>query len=187
MSLPEVTSMVEDNVEDDLDTFSMSGIDEFLKHHVAGALAVAALVAAVDLREVGGMVAVVVIPRGILHDGVDPDSGEAQRLDIVEPVDESLEVTTPAWVFGRYLTLLVVPAEHVVAWITVIKTGSKDEVDTLVAEVCSAAYKAVRHHTLTEEQSGECQCGDLSCKVFHVWVFNNYSVIDQQKNIVMDF
>ena len=175
------------NVEDDLDTFSMSGIDEFLKHHVAGALAVAALVAAVDLREVGGMVAVVVIPRGILHDGVDPDSGEAKGFDIVEPVDESLEVTTPAWVFGRLLAFLIVPAEHIVAWITVIKTGSKDEVDALVAEVCSAAYKAVRHHALTEEQSGERQCGDPSCKVFHVWVFNNYSVIDSQKSIVMVF
>ena len=171
MSLAEVSGVVEDDVEDDLDTFSMSGIDEFLKHHVAGTLAVAALIAAVDLRKVGGVVAVVVIPRCILHDGVDPDSGEAKGFDVVEPVDEPLEVTTPAWVFGRCLTLLVVPAEHVVAWITVIKTGSKDEIDAFVAEVCSAAYKAVRHHALTEKQSRECQGGDLSCKVFHVWCF----------------
>ena len=169
MSLSEVAGVVEDNVEDDLDTFLVSGIDEFLKHHVTGALAIATLIAAVDLREVGGMVAVIVIPRGILHDRVDPDSGEAKGFDIVEPVDESLEVTTPAWVFGRNLAFLIVPAQHVVAGIAIVETSGEDEVDTLVAEVCSAANKAVCHHALTEEQSGECQCRDPSCKVFHVW------------------
>ena len=176
MCLTEVSGVVEHDVEDDLDAFLVSGINELLEHHVTAA-SVTALIAAVHLREVGSMVAMIVISRSILHDGVDPDSGEAQSLDVVKLVDESLEVTAPAWVFGGLLAFLIVPAQHVVAGITVVEAGGEDEVDTLVAEVCSAAYKAVCHHALTEEQSGERQCRDPSCKVFHVWFFNEYCVI----------
>jgi hypothetical protein len=106
------------------------------------------------------MVAVIVISRSILHDGVDPDSGEAECLDIVELVDEALEVTAPARVFGRLLAFLIVSAQHVVAGVTIVETSGEDEVDTLVTEVCAAANKAVCHHALTEEQSGQSQCGD---------------------------
>ena len=86
LSLTEVTGVVEHDVKDDLDTFLVCRIDELLKHHIT-ATAITALIAAVYFREVGSMIAVIVISRSILHDGVDPDSGEAQRLDIVELVD----------------------------------------------------------------------------------------------------
>ena len=71
--LTEVTSVVEHDVKNDLDTLVVSLVDEFLEHHVTTLAAVTALIAAVNLREIHGMIAVVVITRRILNDRCNPD------------------------------------------------------------------------------------------------------------------
>ena len=58
--LTEVTGVVEHDVEDNLDTLSVSFVDKFLEHHVT-ALTITALIAAVNMPEIHGMIAVVVI------------------------------------------------------------------------------------------------------------------------------
>ena len=113
LCLTEVAGVVEHDVEDNLYALGVCRLDELLKHLVAclvGILTGDALVAAVDLREVGGVIAVVVVAGGILHYRGYPDCGEAQRLYIVELVDEAPEVTAPARVLGGNLRGLVVPA-----------------------------------------------------------------------------
>jgi hypothetical protein len=62
--------VVEHDVEDDLDAFAVGGFNEALEHHVARLAAVSALIAAVYLREVGGVVAVVVVPEAFCTTGV---------------------------------------------------------------------------------------------------------------------
>ena len=76
MLLTEVTGVVEHDIEDNLDTLSVSLVDEFLEHHVTTLAAVTALIAAVNLREIHGMIAVVVITRGVLNDRRNPDGCE---------------------------------------------------------------------------------------------------------------
>ena len=71
--LTEVTGVVEHDVKNDLDTLVVSLVDEFLEHHVTTLAAVTALIAAVNLREIHGMIAVVVITRRILNDRCNPD------------------------------------------------------------------------------------------------------------------
>ncbi len=141
--LAEVAGVVEHDVENDLDALLVRLVDEGLEVDVARAaavvfsLALMTLVAQVYLRHVHGMVAVVVVARRVLHHGGDPDGSEAKRLDVVELVDQSGKVATPARVARLDLFSLVVPTEHVVVGVAVVETGGDDEIDRLVAEVSS--------------------------------------------------
>ena len=71
--LTEVTGVVEHDVKNDLDTLVVSLVDEFLEHHVTTLAAVTALIAAVNLRKIHGMIAVVVITGCVLYDRSNPD------------------------------------------------------------------------------------------------------------------
>jgi len=97
--LTEVTGMVEHDVEDDLDTLFVSLVDEFLEHGVTVLATIAALITAVNMLEIHGMITVVVITGCVLHYWCNPDGSETQCLDVVELVDDTLEVASPARVF----------------------------------------------------------------------------------------
>ena len=75
MLLTEVTGVVEHDIEDNLDTLGVSLVDEFLEHHVT-ALTITALIAAVNMLEIHGMIAVVVITGCVLYDRSNPDGCE---------------------------------------------------------------------------------------------------------------
>ena len=76
MLLTEVTGVVEHDIEDNLDTLSVSLVDEFLEHHVTTLFAVTALITAIYLGEIRSMIAVVVITGRILYDRSNPDGSE---------------------------------------------------------------------------------------------------------------
>ena len=68
--LTEVTSVVEHDIEDNLDTLSVRLVDEFLEHHVTALAAITALIAAVNMLEIHSMITVVIITGCVLHTGV---------------------------------------------------------------------------------------------------------------------
>ena len=74
--LTEVTGVVEHDVEDDLDALFVSLVDEFLEHGITVLATIAALITAVNMLEIHGMIAVVVITGCILYDRSDPDGSE---------------------------------------------------------------------------------------------------------------
>ena len=149
--LTEVTGMVEHDIEDNLDTLVVRLVNEFLEHHVT-ALTITTLIAAVNLGEIHGMIAVVVITGCVLYDRSNPDGCETKRLDIVELINDTLEVASPARVFCFNLRCLVVPAEHIVFRISIVETGGDHEIDTFVSEVSTIAGKRVRSHRLHRDQ-----------------------------------
>ena len=97
--LTEVTGVVEHDVEDNLDTLFVSLVNEFLEHGVTVLATIAALIAAVNMLEIHGMITVVIITGCVLHYWCNPDGSEAECLDVVEFVDDTLEVASPARVF----------------------------------------------------------------------------------------
>ena len=97
--LTEVTGMVEHDVEDNLDTLFVCLVDEFLEHGITVLATIAALITAVNMLEIHGMITVVVITGCVLHYWCNPDGSETECLDIVELVDDTLEVASPARVF----------------------------------------------------------------------------------------
>ena len=97
--LTEVTGMVEHNVEDNLDTLFVCLVDEFLEHGVTVLAAIAALITAVNMLEIHGMITVVVVTGCVLHNWCNPDGCKTQCLDVVELVDDTLKVASPARVF----------------------------------------------------------------------------------------
>ena len=140
----EVAVVVQHDVENQFHTSGMDGIQQALECHVFVAPPLLpALIAQVHLGEVHGVIAVVVVTRRILHHGGYPDSRETQGLDIVQTLYKSLEVTTPTRVFGLLLCRLVLPAQHIVGGVAVIKTGCYHKIDGLVAEVGPSPYKTV--------------------------------------------
>ena len=150
--LTEVTGVVEHDVEDNLDTLFVSLVNEFLEHGVTVLATIAALITAVYMLEIHGMITVVVVTGCVLHYWCNPDSCETQCLDVVELVDDTLEVASPARVFCFNLRCLVVPAEHIVFRISIVETGGDHEIDTFVSEVCTIAGKRVRSHRLHRDQ-----------------------------------
>ena len=97
--LTEVTGVVEHDVEDDLDTLFMCLINEFLEHGVTVLATIAALITAVNMLEIHGMITMVIITGSVLHYWCNPDGCKTQCLDVVELVDDTLEVASPARVF----------------------------------------------------------------------------------------
>ena len=97
--LTEVTGVVEHDVEDNLDTLCMCLVNEFLEHGVTVLATIAALITAVNMLEIHGMITVVIITGCVLHYWCNPDGSEAECLDVVEFVDDTLEVASPARVF----------------------------------------------------------------------------------------
>ena len=92
----------------------------------------------VDPRPVVRMVAVIVQATAVLHRRGDPDRGEAQIADVVEPLDQAAEVAPPVRVdglAGRGIEADTVAAKEVIARIPVIETGRDDKVDGLFAEI----------------------------------------------------
>ena len=128
--------MVEHDVEDDFHAARVRCVNQVLEQHIF-AVGVC-LVAAIHLGEVACVVAVVVVARSVLHDGRNPDCGEAQCLDVVQTLNHALEVAAPLGV-AFVARLHSIPAVYVVARIAIVKTGGHEEIDTLVTEVRAAA------------------------------------------------
>ena len=97
--LTEVTGVVEHDVEDNLDPLCMCLINEFLEHGVTVLATIAALITAVNMLEIHGMITMVIITGSVLHYWCNPDGCKTQCLDVVELVDDTLEVASPARVF----------------------------------------------------------------------------------------
>ena len=155
--LTEVTGVVEHDVKNDLDTLFVSLVDEFLEHHVT-TLTITALIAAVNMLEIHSMIAVVVITGCVLYYRSNPDGSETKSLDVVELVDNTLEVASPARVFCFNLRCLVVPAEHIVFRITIVETSGNHEIDTFVSEVSTIVVKRFRCHRLQGDQHEHKDC-----------------------------
>lgn len=98
---------------------------------------IVALVAMVDFREIEGVIAVIVVARGIFDYGSDPYSSETESFDIVEFFDEAFEVATPSRV--ALVGLLIVPALSVVGRVAIVESGSHYEIDGFVAKVGAIA------------------------------------------------
>jgi hypothetical protein len=98
----------------------VSGVDQVLVRRAVR------LQTRVDLVEVVAVVAVVVEVRTVEDHRGDPDRGEAECLDVVEPVDQALEVTSEhGVVVGRVAGLHVLAAAAVVgavAWKRAVRT-----------------------------------------------------------------
>ena len=163
--LAEVARVVEHDVEDDFHAALVRFVNHGLETHVA------ALQALVHLAHVHGMVAVIVKSRGVLHHWRNPDGGEAQRLDVVHALNESLEVTTPVGVLVGNV-LAGIPAVGVVRLVAVVEARRHHKVDTFVAEVSTSAHKTGPCRTHAQQRQQSHQSGTQSA-VFH-----------HQKNVV---
>ena len=166
MLLTEVTGVVEHDIEDNLDTLGVSFVDEFLEHHVTTLFAVTTLIAAVYFREIRSMIAVVVITGCVLYDRSNPDGSETKRLDVVELVDDTLEVTSPTRVLGAHLCFLVVPAEHIVFRISIVETSGDHEVNTFISEICTIIREAVSRHRIRRGKQQH-RCKELLLELSH--------------------
>ena len=141
--LAKVARVVYHNVENHLHAAGMCRIYQVLELHVV------ALQAAVHLAHVHGMVAMIVIARGILHHRSNPYRSKPQRLDVVEFLYQSLEVATPLGVLiGDIACLVSIPAIGVVATVAVIETRGHGKIDGLVAKVGPATHKGGRSNAL---------------------------------------
>lgn len=129
--LAEVARVVEYDVEDDFHIAGVDLVDESLERDIV------ALVAMVDFREIEGVIAVIVVARGIFDYGSDPYSSETESFDIVEFFDEAFEVATPSRV--ALVSLLIVPTLSVVGRVAIVESGSHDEIDGFVAKVGAIA------------------------------------------------
>ena len=156
--LTEVTSVIEYDVENNLDTLGMCLVDEFLEHGVTVLATIAALITAVNMLEIHSMITVVVVTGCVLHYWCNPDSSKTQCLDVVELVDDTLEVASPARVFCCNLLRLVVPAEHIVSCVTIVETRGHHKIDTFVSEVSTIAGKRVCSHRLHGDQHEHEHC-----------------------------
>ena len=113
------------------------------------------------------MIAVVVITGCVLYDRSNPDGSETKRLDIVELVNDTLEVTSPARVLGTLLCFLVVPAEHIVTWITIVETSGHHEIDTFISEICTINREVISRHRIRRGKKQQHRCKELLLKLSH--------------------
>ena len=89
------------------------------------------------------MVAVVIVAGAVLNYRCDPNSGEAERLDVVKLVDKALEVASPSRVGIRVVSLCVIPAVYVVACVAVVESRCDNEVDGVLTHICALPVSAV--------------------------------------------
>lgn len=114
--LAEVTGMINNDILNDLNALGMCGVNQFL---VGGACG---LVSRIDFGKINRVIAVIIIPAGILHDRCNPDGAEAERFDVVKLLDQALEISSPSWIGIRVAGLGIVPGMGIVAGIAVIET-----------------------------------------------------------------
>ena len=113
------------------------------------------------------MIAVVIVTRSVLYDRSNPDGSETKRLDIVELVNDTLEVTSPARVLGTLLCFLVVLAEHIVTWITIVETSGHHEIDTFISEICTINREVISRHRIRRGKKQQHRCKELLLKLSH--------------------
>jgi len=132
----EIAGVVDDDVEQDFHAASVGGVDDGLEINVF------ALISVVHLADVAGVIAVVVVAGGVLHDGRNPNGGESERFDVVHLLDETFEVAAPARVavVGR----LIVPALRIIGGVAIVEAGGDGEVNHLVAKVRAILKRAER-------------------------------------------
>ena len=72
--LSKVTRMIQHYVKNDLDSLSMCRVNKLLKVHVfSRSIGYSALIATVNTFKTHRMIAVIVISRGVFHNGSNPD------------------------------------------------------------------------------------------------------------------
>ena len=115
----------------------MRGIDERRELGVGAEMRI-------DLREVGDPIAVIagaLMPRRALHGLVlehrrDPDRGDAERLDIVEPLEKPLEVAAVIEPLGGRVVARRQPVAGqptcIVGRVAIVEPVGQDEIDNLV-------------------------------------------------------
>lgn len=129
--LAEVSGVVEHDVENHLHASLVGGVDERLEGDVLR------LVAVVYFAEVGCVISVIVVARGVFYYRGNPDGGEAESLDVVKLLNKALEVAAPSGV--AVVVLLAVLALHVVWLVAVVETGCHHEVDCFVTEIVAVS------------------------------------------------
>ena len=135
--------MVDHHILDDLDTARMGGVDEVL------IACTRRFQTRVDTGPVVGMVTVIIEPRAVLHRRRDPDRGETQILDVVQPLDQSLEIAAPMRVDRRAIgrELDAIAAEEIIGRITIIKARGDQEVDRLLPKILPLLTRTSRNRT----------------------------------------
>ena len=115
----------------DLDASLVRRVDEVLVGRVRR------LQPRIDPGPVVAVVTVIVQPAAVLDRRGDPDSGEAQVLEVVQLLDQPFEVAPPVRVRRTAVGVEGDPvsAVEVVRRITVVEPGGDEEVDGLLTEV----------------------------------------------------
>ena len=85
----------------------------------------------------------------------------------VKLVNHALKVTSPARVLGTLLCFLVVPAEHIVTWITIVETSGHHEIDTFISEICTINREVVSRHRIRRGKKQQHRCKELLLKLSH--------------------
>ena len=127
----EVARVVPNDILNNLHALFVNRVDQIL------IISAFALITGIDGAEIKGVIAVVVIARSVGYNRRDPDGGKAERLDVIELVDQTLEVASPSGVGVGVVRFFVVPAVDVVALVAVIETGGDDKVDRILTEIGS--------------------------------------------------
>ena len=95
----------------------------------------------INIHQIDRMETVVVIAGSVLHHGIQPDSREAQCLDVVQLFDQSLEIAAPCGVGIGVACHTVVPAVNIITAVAVVETGNEQCIDRFVAEVGSSTVE----------------------------------------------
>ena len=144
--LAEVAGVLKHNVKYEFHPTFVYLVYKFLKSNVCICIgAFLGHISVVYLREVHGMVAVIVESRSVFDNRSNPHCRESESLDVVELVDKSLEISTPFRVID---VLYSVPTIDVVVPVSVIKAGCHREIDCLIAEVGTVTDECPIRHCL---------------------------------------
>ena len=128
--------MVYNDVQDNFHAASVSSINKVLK------IDIFALVAFIHGAEVKCVVAMVVIAGSVSNNRSNPNSGKAECFDVIQFFNKSFEISSPSRV--SLVSLHIVPALPVVAWVAIIKTGGNNKIYAFIAEVGPASHEAIR-------------------------------------------
>lgn len=89
----------------------------------------------------------IVQAAAILHRRGDPDCGETEVADVIEPLDQALEVAAPVRVFrlaGRAVELDAVAAEETDTGIAFVKAGGQQKINGLLAKIAQRSGRVER-------------------------------------------
>ena len=99
-------------------------------------------ISGVDPVEIGCSIAMVALSRVVVFgERIDPESGNAEILEVVEPVDDALNVSSvPAIRIGSVYVMLEHACDGIVRWVPIGKPVRRDKIDDVGA--CEALVPA---------------------------------------------